>query len=287
VTGAPRWRGPRAGGWAVVLLLGAVVAGASAPTGPVAPGAGRLPATRSGLGPGDRAGALDPVALSRHRVVGLGDSVVSGSHCQCEPFVSRYAGIMARRTGSRVSSHNLGVPGLTTVGLLSQLDRPEVVEVVRRADLVTVTIGANDMGPARRSWALGTCTGCFRATGEAIRDRVAAVLRRVDEVRAGRRTEVLVTTYWNVFEEATEGDGHPRGYAAMARRATRRTNDAVCDAARDNGAECVDLYAPFKGNGADPLPLLAADRDHPNSAGHAVIAATLARHGWRELGLTR
>jgi lysophospholipase L1-like esterase len=237
-----------------------------------------------GMGP---AAAPAPVRLAatRHRVVGLGDSVVSGSRCRCTPFVARYAGLMAHRTGSRVSSRNLGVPGLTTGGLLAQLTRPEVVAVVRRADLVTVTIGANDMGPARQSWQAGACSRCFRSTADAIRDRAGAVLRRIARVRGGRRTEVLVTTYWNVFEEATEGDGNPRGYRAMAERATRSTNDAVCDAARAAGAVCIDLYVPFKGNGRDPLPLLAADRDHPNAAGHALIAATLARHGWQELGL--
>jgi lysophospholipase L1-like esterase len=284
VTGALRTRGPRVRGGAALLILGAVVAVAAAAA---APAAGRLPATRSGGTLGSLAGGLDPVALSRHRVVGLGDSVVSGSHCRCAPFVSRYADLMARRTGSRVTSHNLGVPGLTTVGLLRQLGRPEVVEVLRRADLVTITIGANDMGPARRSWESGSCTGCFLATADAIRDRTVAVLQRVAQVRGGRRTEVLVTTYWNVFEEATEGDGHLRGYRAMAERATRRANDAICDAARASGAACIDLYTPFKGNGVDPLPLLAPDRDHPSSAGHALIAATLARHGWRELGLPR
>jgi lysophospholipase L1-like esterase len=256
---------------AALLLLGALGPGAAAQPAPSA----------------DRLTAADAGALSRHRVVGLGDSVVSGSNCRCVPFVSRYAGLMALRTNSRVAAHNLGVPGLTTGGLLGQLARPEVVAVVRRADLVTVTIGANDMGPARRSWQSGTCARCFLAAADSVRDGTGAVLRRIAELRAGRRTEVLVTTYWNVFEEATDGDGHPRGYRAMAERATRRTNDAVCDAAEAAGDACVDLYAPFKGNGKDPLPLLAADRDHPSPAGHAVIAATLARHGWRELGLPR
>jgi len=38
----------------------------------------------------------------------------------------------------------------------------------------------------------------------------------------------------------------------------------------------VDLYSPFKGDGSkDPTSRLASDGDHPNSAGHQLIASAL------------
>ena len=53
-------------------------------------------------------------------------------------------------------------------------------------------------------------------------------------------------------------------------------NARIEAAARSHGAVPVDLYAPFKGAGdVDPTPLLADDGDHPDAAGHALIARVL------------
>jgi lysophospholipase L1-like esterase len=261
---------------AVVLTLGlggGVAATATDTSGPTAVAW----STRS-------AGAEASAAAPRHTLVGLGDSVASGSHCDCVPFVERYGRLTMRGTRAAVRTHNLGVPGLTTVGLLRQLSTgTSAARAVSRADIITITIGANDMIPARRAYERKTCTSCFITAATAVRQRMDALLTRVAALRSGRPTEVLVTTYWNVFEEPVEGDGHPAGYRQMAERATRRTNQALCDAAGAAHAACIDLYRPFKGRGRDPAPLLADDGDHPNSAGHALIAETLARHGWREL----
>ena len=52
-------------------------------------------------------------------------------------------------------------------------------------------------------------------------------------------------------------------------------------------ATYVDLYAPFKGadGSADPTDVLAADGDHPNAAGHEIIAQALLRAGTAPLRL--
>ena len=54
-------------------------------------------------------------------------------------------------------------------------------------------------------------------------------------------------------------------------------NRAICAAAAAAGDACVDLYHPFLGadGSRNPTPLLAGDGDHPNDAGHALIARTL------------
>ena len=71
-----------------------------------------------------------------------------------------------------------------------------------------------------------------------------------------------------------------RGRAATD-RLTRAANALIATAARKDGAGYVDLYAAFKGEHAerDPTRLLAADGDHPNAAGHRVIAAALLSAG--------
>ena len=234
--------------------------------------------------------ALSPVP-GRWTIVALGDSVVSGPRCGCAPFVDRYAALVTRRTGHQTTVRNLGVGGSTSTDLLAAL-QPGGAEAagLAGADIVTVTIGANAMGSARSEWQNGTCPGCVDRVAARVERNLSAIVRQV-RVDAGRRPlEILVTTYWNVFEEPTvPGGDDPRtaAYVTMADRATSRANTAICAATAREQAACLDLYRPFKGDGsADASPLLAADLDHPSPEGHQVIASTLADYGWRELGVS-
>jgi lysophospholipase L1-like esterase len=86
---------------------------------------------------------------------------------------------------------------------------------------------------------------------------------------------VIVTDYWNVFEDGDVGrDDRGAAYLAWSDRLTRAFNAALCPRVAAAGATCLDLYAPFKGadGRGDPTGLLAGDGDHPNAAGHALIA---------------
>jgi lysophospholipase L1-like esterase len=86
-----------------------------------------------------------------------------------------------------------------------------------------------------------------------------------------------VTNYWNVFEDGDVGTAENGGsFQSWSDLLTRAANAQICEAARRGGATCVDLYSPFKGDGSkNPTSRLAADGDHPNAAGHQLIASAL------------
>jgi lysophospholipase L1-like esterase len=231
-------------------------------------------------------------------VVGLGDSVPAGTDCGCTPFVEQYASITAQRLGRPVQVRNFGTPSLTSPGLLDQLqDGTPTASGVAGADIVLVTIGANDAAEALDQWAQGICgQACFDADVATIQGQVTQVVSRILALRDGRPTEVLVTTYWNVVQDGTVAkQTYPEHYMEVSDALTREVDTALCNASRaagdarqpqggGDGVICVDLYAPFKGNGdVDPTPLLATDGDHPDAAGHQLIANTLAGVGWAAL----
>lgn len=221
-------------------------------------------------------------------VVGLGDSVTAGSNCDCRDFVYLYADIARARTGRSIVVHNLGQGGLTAVELLQQLRTDaEVQRRVSRARVVLVTIGANDQYPSLRQWQRAGCDrSCWGPRVDRLQSGIAAIVSRVQALRGGQRTLVMVTNYWNVFEDGDVAvTDYGSAFLSWSERLTRVANTRICAGALAAGARCTDLYTPFKDadGGSDPTGLLADDGDHPNAAGHRVIAGALARTGlpWR------
>jgi lysophospholipase L1-like esterase len=90
--------------------------------------------------------------------------------------------------------------------------------------------------------------------------------------------QIVLLDYWNVtIDGAVAAHQLDTSERAEADRATRATNDAVAAAAAATHVRYVDTYAAFKGDDGrkDPTALLASDGDHPDQAGHEVIAQAL------------
>lgn len=274
----------------VVLLLsaaGVVLAAGHHPArvaGP-APVTVGTPGATPGRGPGRLQLARNhPDGL---RVVALGDSVPSGAACGCEPFPVVYGRRLAAHTGKRVSVTDAGVNGLDSSGLLGQVrdGGSHAARAVAAADVVLVTIGANDFGDRHDEVTEGRCARV--AGGDCVSDElqrmsanVRKVLARVRALRAGQLTTVLVTGYWNVFEDGDVARGSfPDAGVAASVSLTRRTNTALSSAAAAGGATYVDLFAPFRSSGTDITGLLASDGDHPSERGHDLIAGVLLAAG--------
>jgi lysophospholipase L1-like esterase len=266
----------------LVLVLGPGRLDGSRPVGTAAAGAADLPA-----GPAHRDGRIARTYPHGLRVVALGDSVTSGGHCDCDAFPLVYGRMLARQTGVPVHVDNLGVGGLGSAGLLRSLGdagSPEA-RAVADADVALVTIGANDFGDHHAEITSGQCTGapgddCVADEMAAMRSHVRDILDRARALRHGQSTTVLVTGYWNVFED---GDVARASFPAAGRAATiqltLRTNAAIRAAAQQAGATYVDLYSPFQDWPGGPTELLAEDGDHPSARGHALTARVLMAAG--------
>ena len=211
-------------------------------------------------------------------MVGLGDSVTSGAACNCTPFVQTYAAALAKRDGAPVRAVNLGHGGDTTVELLALLKGDAAArQALAQATVVVVTIGANDLIPLINQWATGGCDdSCVQPAITSMGKGLAAALH---EIRSqAPRARLLVTDYWNVFEDGDVAAAkRGPGFASWSDQVTGSANMTICSQAAAVGATCVDLYEPFEGEDGtrNPSALLADDGDHPNAAGHALIAATL------------
>lgn len=213
-------------------------------------------------------------------VVGFGDSVMSGAGCDCDNFLTETGDLLQRATGRQVAVVNNGANGQTAAGVLEDLRTSDTATAeVAHADVIVLTLGANDLGPVLSNWVDDDCDqSCYHPEVESMGDRLNAILAIVDrEKKPG--AAVFVLDYWNVFEDGQVGAAdYDQGYLTWSDQVTRDANTTICQAAALAAATCVDTYRPFKGadGSTDPTHLLADDGDHPNEAGTTLIATTLA-----------
>ncbi|KRE40425.1 hypothetical protein ASG74_15810 [Knoellia sp. Soil729] len=218
--------------------------------------------------------------------MGIGDSVMSGTACDCEGIPADYARALAARSGGRVSAVNLGQPGSTAESTEGDL-RASVIDrdVVASADVLLVIVGANDLGPADDRYEAGGCDpACYGPLVSVMGEHLETLLRDVRQL-AGPHAQVLVGTYWNVSPDG-EPSIVPGGAAELAwsRALTVDTNETICRAAEFSSTRCVDLAAPFVGAGGAG-PLLDDDGDHPNAAGvDAIVGRLIGATDVRALG---
>ncbi|MBC7372582.1 MAG: SGNH/GDSL hydrolase family protein [Frankiales bacterium] len=207
----------------------------------------------------------------------LGDSVASGAGCDCKPFGQLLAASLASANGRAVAFTNAARDGLTTQGLLDQLQENDLARTLASATLVTVTIGANDFDPdlADQTDCLGPAAAdCYRSTLDSFRVLLQGVLARIHAVAPA--SQVLITGYWNVFLDGEVGRQRGETYEEVSDALTRTVNAEIAQQALATGATYVDLYAPFEQQTLGGLTaLLASDGDHPSAAGHQLISRTL------------
>lgn len=267
----------RAAAGALVLLLGAACA---SPTGGArAARTSSRPGTPSPSAPSTtETGSTDPAARTL-RVVGLGDSVMAGTNCDCAGLAEEYGSALGSRDGAHVLVTNFGVGGTVTDDLLEDIQSDAGTRsAIAAADVVLVTIGANDLLPELDEWRAEGCDdACFSGPAARMGQNLSKILAAVAAVQSGHRATVLVTDYWNVFTDgAVARMAGGQQQVDWSADITAAANDQICAAARGAGDTCVDLVPVFKPSGADPTPLLASDGDHPNAAGvQAIVSALL------------
>jgi lysophospholipase L1-like esterase len=199
--------------------------------------------------------------------------------CGCASYIEQVGQQAARQHGETAAVENLAQSGMTTAGLAAQLRQPAVAAQIADADLIIVTIGANDFdqslltAPACQP---ATTLACYQTALMTQRSLLSAILEQIANLHTQNPDRVLVTGYWNVFLDGQVAQSRGTTYTQASNALSLAENALIASASAGHADTYVDIYTPFKGNGTkDDTALLAADGDHPNAAGHALIAQTL------------
>ena len=238
----------------------------------------------------------DPAGLT---LVALGDSIPfnSNSDCSgCVGYVDQYKDAIAKATGKSVkvanlSSHN----GLTSAGLLHDLNDPNVRASVAAADVITVSIGFNDApmlvnddpcdGAAGDTKLELYTDACINDWADTFARRFKIILDDIKDLRGDKPTLLTVINIYDQWLGFSQNSADINAHIAVVKTLLERQNAGICRVAADHGALCADLHSAFNGPNHDQPSgtLLGPDYAHPSQAGNDLIAKTLAQLGFTPL----
>lgn len=221
--------------------------------------------------------APPPPAGTFRRVVALGDSVPSGEACNCRAYPDQVADALAAQTHHDVEVRNLAVAGATSGSVLQDFDPDALGSAAGRVTIVNV--GANDFDPLLATQPACQNTACWSQALGTLRTNVGLLLDKIAATQRDAspdRARIVIVGYWNVFLDGAVGSAQGASYVQISDRLTKLVNAALAEVGAQHGASYVDVYRPFKGDGErDDTALLAPDGDHPDGAGHQLLAQTL------------
>ena len=196
-----------------------------------------------------------------------------GTNCDCTPYPPLTADRLTTSSGETATATNDSVAGYTSANVLRQVESDrDVIEHIRRSDVVEIEVGANDVAYSK---SCGTAVDCYAPRIPTIGKNLGAIVGRVHHLTSGHEATVVLLDYWSVWLGGKYAADKGEAYVAAAEEMTDRVDAVVKSIATETGSGYVDLRAAFKGPSYayDETHYLSNDGDHPNAAGHRQIAA--------------
>lgn len=259
-------------------------------------------------------------AQGRHTdYVALGDSLASGPgipdqiDANCARSNENYPSLVAGRLGARLTDVSCSGASTSEMTQPQGTAPPQFDALNRKTDLVTISIGVNNIGPDGTGFSniIGTCasvaaddpagTPCkdaFTVSGaDQLRANIDAAAPKISATLAGvhRRAphaRVLLIGYPDLFPDdgsscTSAAVPFASGDFAYLRDAEKYLNSTLARRAKLGGATYVDTYRPSVGHDmceaegtrwVEPVvPDTSAEPAHPNETGHQAMAAAIER----------
>ncbi|WCM59266.1 GDSL-type esterase/lipase family protein [Paenibacillus polymyxa] len=205
------------------------------------------------------------------RVAAIGDSLAKGTGDDSgSGFVRRSVSLLNNQEGHKAQLiNNLGINGLTTQGLLTKLDEPGVSYVLKKANVIIVSIGGNDLFQGAQAAQTGkeppTLSGLRKAVPDAAK-RLQKVLTKVGKINPNAK--IIYVGLYNPFSDLQEMK-IPGNLVV-----TEWNLAAMAITNQNSNMTLVPTFDLFQQN----LPVyLSSDHFHPNGQGYQAIAERIAQ----------
>ncbi|OWR31551.1 lysophospholipase [Saccharibacillus sp. O23] len=241
-------------------------------------GAGKLMFPKPNLAESEASSAAAPLTEREpspedgsYRIVAIGDSLAKGTGDTTGQGFARRAAAGLEEAGRKPVHflNNLGINGMTTQELLDELKQPGVQYVLKEANVILLSIGANDLFQGGAALQTGADAPNTAALEQALPGTEERLGRALDELRKINPTaEIVYIGLYNPFGDIEslreEGD---RGIVEWNAKA------ASLIVERD-GMTLTPTFDLFQ---RDPGAYLSFDHFHPNSAGYERIARRIVQ----------
>ncbi|WP_239984520.1 SGNH/GDSL hydrolase family protein [Lentibacillus sediminis] len=195
-------------------------------------------------------------------VVAIGDSLTKGVGAEQEE--GGYVGILNRAINEEtelVTFENYGVRGHRSDQLLARLDEPEITSSIEQADIVLMTIGANDIMKVVKETFTDLNLEDFAEARIDYENRLEQILLVMQEINPD--SEIYLVGFYNPFSTYFE-DIEELDFIISAWNDTGRTL-----AQQHENVTFIPTVDLFEDSEAD---LFALDNFHPNDLGYRLIA---------------
>lgn len=205
------------------------------------------------------------------RVAAIGDSLAKGTGDNSgSGFVRRSVTLLNGQEGHKAQLiNNLGINGLTTQGLLTKLDEPGVSYVLKKANVIIVSIGGNDLFQGAQAAETGkeppTLSDLRKALPDASK-RLQKVLTKVGKINP--KAKIIYVGLYNPFSDL------PEMKVPGNLIVTEWNLAAMAITNQNSNMTLVPTFDLFQQN----LPVyLSSDHFHPNGQGYEAIAERIAQ----------
>ena len=259
------------------------------------PGCAEEPSTEEH--PSEETTTSTAAANSNLNYVALGDSLATGYGAANSSYVYRYADILSTDTGTAVNVSNLGVNGLTSMQLRTEIENDQrVQEAIEQAEVITINIGANDLLRARWQHRTGECGGadnqdCLRQAVNGFQANWDAILAEVTATRSSDTTIIRTLDFYNPFVDVDSAtDSWPNASAndfVVFKKYLEQLNSHIAASSDGYGIPHARIYETFNGPNGEEDPsrkgYLSSDELHPSDDGHSAIAQELRELAYKPL----
>ncbi|BCG56732.1 GDSL-type esterase/lipase family protein [Paenibacillus sp. URB8-2] len=203
----------------------------------------------------------------------IGDSLTTGFGAMPgNGFVPVYRRMSEISLRTFVAYTNLGINGLTTAELEKLVSyNPQFRQSLREADLITISIGGNDLIHAAKAGGQSNSpSSVYQNALKESRRHFAGIMGQIHHAKAGAGKPYIIRIVglYNPYPRVAEASGWVRQF----NRLMAQYNSKVCGFA--------DIYGAFAGYERE---LLSIDHLHPNGKGYRVIADRLQSIGYGSL----
>ncbi|QGQ45558.1 SGNH/GDSL hydrolase family protein [Metabacillus sediminilitoris] len=196
------------------------------------------------------------------QVVAIGDSLTQGVGDETKS--SGYVGILNNtfeENNINITIENYGKRGNRTDQLLKRLEKEEIAESIQHADIVFITIGANDMMKIVKNSFTNLHLELFNEEKIEYLERLTAIFHKINEINPD--TKIYLIGFYNPFERYF---GDIEELQMIVNDWNESSKSVTEEFENVNYIPTADLFSD------SDIELLADDHFHPNTSGYKLMA---------------